>query len=423
MTKLMLPLYGKLAAFSLRKIAMELDLERMVGKGSPSKAKKGDVIPRGEDAEGLQNRHKFLDDSGLECPAVRKDAYPIEAVKGNVENYIGVAKVPIGLAGPLLVHGEHAEGEFFVPMATTEGALVASYNRGMKIIRECGGCKVRIFEDGMQRAPMFAFATLEESSKFSKWIAEHKAELDNAASITSGRVSLKTIDVYNLGRSVYLRFTFGTGDAAGQNMCSKASFAICKYIEKMYPGKIDRYWLEANFATDKKHSHVNVLRARGKKVTAEIEIPRKILEEELRTTPERLATLASDGMLGSFYSGANSNGLHAANALAAIFIACGQDAANVAESSTSIIDFRTTKEGIYIGITLPSLIVGTVGGGTGLPTQKECLTMLGCKGTGGARKFAEIVAGTVLAGEISLACAVATEEWAEAHEKMGRKRE
>ncbi|MDG6221123.1 MAG: hydroxymethylglutaryl-CoA reductase, partial [Candidatus Thermoplasmatota archaeon] len=234
--------------------------------------------------------------------------------------------------------------------------------------------------------------------------------------------SLSKIEKFPLGRKLYLRFSFLTADAAGQNMANKAAYVLRQYILKEYPGKIESSWLESNFATDKKHSHVNVLSTRGKKVTAEVMIPRKVMVEIMRATPEQFMELARAGFLGSFYSGCNSNGLHAANGLAALFVACGQDAANIAESSTSLIDVSPTKDGLYVALTLPALIVGTVGGGTGLPTQSECLRIMGCKGQGNARKFAEICAATALAGELSLAGAIISEEWTEAHEKMGKNR-
>jgi hydroxymethylglutaryl-CoA reductase (NADPH) len=421
--KVSLGIHAGRAGRSLRKIAKELDLERKVSEGSPEEDLSGGVIPRGDDVSALQMRQKLLESQGIDISWLKKEMYPTELVKGNIENYTGTAKIPIGLAGPVLINGQHAKGSFIIPIATTEGTLVASYNRGMKVIRESGGCTTRVWNEGMQRAPVFHFANIGEAAKFSQWVRESREDLSKFTATTSGRVSLKDVEIHNIGRNVYLRFTFNTGDAAGQNMANKAAFVVCKYIEKAYPGKIDGYWLEGNIATDKKYSRLNVLSTRGKRVSAEVEISRETLKKVLRTTPENLLSIYTDGTLGSFYAGSSTNGAHAANALAALFISCGQDVANIAESSAGLVDLRASPSGVYVSVTLPSLIVGTMGGGTGLPTQKECLDILGCKGTGGALKFAEICAATVLAGELSLAGAITSEEWAEAHEKMGRNRE
>jgi hydroxymethylglutaryl-CoA reductase (NADPH) len=205
-------------------------------------------------------------------------------------------------------------------------------------------------------------------------------------------------------------------------MVGRATFAACLWIVEHAPG-VRRFYLESNFATDKKGSHVNVMRTRGKRVTAEAVIPRAVLREELRVEPESLLYHGGVGNVGAFLSGANNNGLHSANAITAMFIATGQDVANVAEGSAAIIYAELTPSGdLYLSITIPSLIVGTHGGGTGLATQRECLEVLGCWGKGKVNKLAEIVAGVVLAGELSLAAAISSLEWVSAHERYGRHR-
>jgi hydroxymethylglutaryl-CoA reductase (NADPH) len=249
--------------------------------------------------------------------------------------------------------------------------------------------------------------------------------MKEAASKTTSHGKLNDIDIYNLGRTVYVRFGFFTADAAGMNMVNLASYAICKKIQSTYPywNAVESFHLASKFCSDKKYSQINVLKGRGKKVTAEVEINKEVLENVLRTTPERINSSFIDGTLSGMYCGATSNGFHAANGLTALFIACGQDVANIAECHADIWDIRLTDDGVYFAITLPSLIVGTVGGGTNLPTQKECLNILGCKGTDKSLKFAEIVASVVLAGEISLVGAITSEEWVTAHEKYGRNKE
>jgi len=380
---------------------------------------------RGSDPEDIQERQRFVEEElGASTDWLKRELYPGDIVRGNIENYLGTAKVPVGLAGPVLIHGDHAQGHFYVPLATTEGSLVASYSRGMRVIRESGGCRAKVFEDHMQRAPMFRFDSLSGAEEFSRWLEDNRAMMSESAAKTTSHGRLTDVDIFNLGRNVYVRFGFHTGDAAGQNMVNLATYQICRDIRESYPGweAVESFNLSSKFCTDKKASQINVLKSRGKKVTAEVEIPEDILEERLRTTAGTVNEHYLNGNLSAMYAGCVSNGFHAANGIAALFIACGNDPANVAESHVDLLDLRLIEGGLYFAATLPSLIVGTVGGGTNLPTQNECLNILGCKGVGKAMKFAEITAAVVLAGEISLMGAIASEEWAGAHEDLGRNR-
>ncbi len=381
-------------------------------------------LPRGGEEEDVLERQHFVEDAGTGIDWIKKDPYPADTVRNNIENYIGTARLPIGLAGPLLIQGDHARGEFYVPLATTEGSLVASYNRGMRVIRECGGCRVKIFEDHMQRAPVFRFDSLAAAGKFTGWLQDNLEIMHAAVSKTTSHGRLSDVDIFNLGRNVFVRFGFHTGDAAGQNMVNLATSQICRDIREAYPDRddVESFNLASKFCSDKKYSQVNVLKSRGKKVSAEVDIPEGVLVERLRTTAEIVLDNFLSGTLSAIYAGCVSNGFHAANGIAAMFIACGNDPANVAESHVDILDIRPAGDGIYFGVTLPSLIVGTVGGGTGLPTQRECLEIMGCRGGGNAGKFAEIVAGVVLAGEISLIGAITSDEWVRAHERLGRNR-
>ena len=341
---------------------------------------------------------------------------------GNVEQFIGVAQVPIGVAGPLLVHGEHAQGEFYVPLATTEGTLVASYNRGMKLLHAAGGVTTTICDDAMQRAPSFLFKSAREARDFGVWVTENFATIKQYAESTTSVGTLRDIEQYSASRFRFLRFNYTTGDAAGQNMVGKATKAACDWIRSVYP-HMEHYYLESNFATDKKASHVNTLRTRGKRVVAEATIPAHLLESLMHTSVERTYRARQVSTLAGQLSGTNNNGAHSANAITALFIATGQDVANVAESSAALVYTETTPNGdYYYSITIPALIVGTYGGGTGLATQRECLELLGCYGVGNVRKFAEIVAATVLCGELSLGTAIAAEEWVSSHEQYGRNR-
>ncbi len=384
-------------------------------------------IPRDKENDytrsAAEARRKFINEqTNADLYHVGQFSFEPDVLRGNIENFIGVAQVPIGLAGPLLINGEHARGEFFVPLATTEGTLVASYNRGMKLLREAGGVTTTIVDDAMQRAPVFVFPSAREAKEFGKWIKARFEDIKAKAATTTSVGELRNIQQFPAGRFLYLRFNFTTGDAAGQNMVGKATKAACDWIKWVYPD-IERYQLEGSFATDKKTSFVNTLHTRGKKVIAEATIPAGKLQEIMRVSVEQIFEARLASQLGGFLAGVNNNGAHSANGIAAMFIACGQDAANVAECSAAAVYAEITKSGdYYFSITLPSLIVATHGGGTNLPTQRECLKLLGCFGTGKAKKFAEIVAATVLCGELSLGTAVIADEWVSSHEQLGRNR-
>jgi len=300
-------------------------------------------------------------------------------LEGNCENFSGVAQVPLGFAGPLKVDGEFAQGEFLIPLATTEGTLIASYNRGIKVLNLSGGVRSTVVSDAMQRAPVFVFEDARAGRRFVSWIVENFDKISEHAESTSSIAKLKDIDPYTANKFVYLRFNYTTGDAAGQNMVGRATFAACSWIIDVYEqDKIEHFYLESNFATDKKASQVNIMRTRGKRVTAECTVPRNVLVEHMRVEPESLLYHSGVANVGSFLSGANNNGAHSANGITAMFIATGQDVANVSESSAGVLYSELTPEkDLYISITIPSLIVATYGGGTGLATQKECLDILG----------------------------------------------
>ncbi len=346
--------------------------------------------------------------------------------KGNIEHFTGAAQVPIGFAGPLHIAGEHAQGDFLIPLATTEGTLVASYNRGMKLMNLSGGVKVTVVADAMQRAPVFVFADARAGRDFAQWVQDNFATIKEEAEATSSVAKLFNIDTYLSNKFVYLRFNYTTGDAAGQNMVGRATFAACSWILDNYPsasGSIERFYLESNFATDKKASQINIMRTRGKRVTAEATVPRDVLVQHMRVEPESLAYHYGVANIGGILSGVNNNGLHSANGITAMFIATGQDVANVSESSAGLMYVELTpKHDLYMSLTIPSLIVATYGGGTGLPTQRECLEILGCVGKGKVNRLAEIVAAVALAGEISLAAAISSSDWVSSHEKYGRNR-
>ncbi len=386
-------------------------------------------IPRSDDddylPEIIRKRQHFLSAfSHKKLDHVFKYSFDPQLAKGNIENLTGVVQVPLGLAGPIKVNGEHANGEFLIPMATTEGTLVASYNRGIKVVNLSGGVLVTVVADAMQRAPVFVFANAREARKFVFWVNKEMTKIREEAEATSNVAKLQYIDPYLSNKFAYLRFNYSTGDAAGQNMVGRATFAACSWIIDHYEKDvIKNFYLESNLATDKKASQINVMHSRGKRVIAEVVLPRDVLIQHMRVEPEKLNYHANVANIGAFISGANNNGAHSPNAITAMFIATGQDVANVSESSSGILYTELTPEkDLYISLTIPSLIVATYGGGTGLPTQRECLEIMDCYGKGKVNKLAEIIGAVALAGEISLGSAISSSDWVSSHESYGRNR-
>jgi hydroxymethylglutaryl-CoA reductase (NADPH) len=384
-------------------------------------------IPRDRDNDYTQEsaaiRRAFVKEhTGTDLTHVAQYSFDPSILPGNIENFTGVAQVPIGIAGPLLIKGEHANGDFYVPLATTEGTLVSSYNRGMRLLTECGGVKTTVVDDAMQRAPVFMFDDALQAREFGIWIEDNFDAICKAAESTTHTGRLRNIQQFAVGPLRYLRFNFLTGDAAGQNMVGKATYFACEWIKSNHP-RHPEYFLTGNIDTDKKHSQLNMLLGRGKRVVAEVVLRSDLLEQVMHVTAADLERTREIQMVGALLSGSSNNGAHSANALAALFIATGQDAANIAEAHAAMTYTRQMENGdFYWSITLPSLIVATYGGGTGLATQRECLEMLGCYGKGKAKKFAEICAAVVLAGETSLVSAILHGDWVSAHEKLGRNR-
>lgn len=384
-------------------------------------------IPRNKENdytnEAAAERRKFLAElSGGSTKHLSSYSFDPSVLPGNIENFIGVAQVPVGLAGPILIHGEHAQGEFVVPLATSEGTLVASYSRGMRLLTESGGVKTTVVEGFMQRAPVFIFKDAREARDFRHWVDDNMDAIRGAAESTTRVGKLSHVGHYVVGPMHYMRFNYTTGDAAGQNMVGKATFAACEWIKGAYPGGLE-YILSGAIDTDKKHSHINFLHSRGRRVVAEAVISNENMKRIMHVETHTLFRARQMMQTGSFMAGATNNGAHAANGIAAVLIATGQDAANVAESHSAIVYTQLLPNGDYYWtVTLPSLIVATYGGGTALPTQHECLEILGCVGKGKADKLAEIIGATVLAGEVSLSSAVLAGDWVSSHDALGRNR-
>lgn len=370
-------------------------------------------------------RAAVSDLTGTKFSHITNFSFDVEKVTTrNIENMIGAVSVPLGVAGPLLIKGEYAKGDFYVPLATTEGALVASAQRGCSVITVCGGANARIFDDKMTRAPVFKVNDVAGAQKLVQWVKGNFMRLKEKAEGTTRFGKLLSIEPFVAGRSVFLRFAFDTKDAMGMNMVTIATDAAVDLI--LSENDAELVAISGNMCTDKKPAAINAITGKGKTVSADVVITNEMIREKLKTTPEKMADVNyRKNFVGSARAGSLGFNAHAANIVAAIFISCGQDPAHVVEASNAMTLMELTDNGLYCSVTLPSLALGTVGGGTVLGAQQECLSMLGAVGAGdppgaNSKKFSEIVAATVLAGEISLIGALAARHLAKAHAELGR---
>ncbi len=361
-------------------------------------------------------------------PALREilldpSAGEIQAYQGNIENFIGVMRMPVGIAGPLRVNGTAAKGDYLVPLATTEAALVASYHRGCRLLTAAGGCSAIVLYESVSRAPSFVFESSADACRFVVWALGAFGEFQKVAATTTSHGRLIDVGSTVEGNHVYLNFEYTTGDASGQNMVTLATQAVCDFIIGHTPVAPLRHYVESNLSGDKKASAKAFTSARGKKVTAEAHLPAELVARHLHTTPQVMADYWEMSAIGGVLSGTIGVHGHFANGLAALYLATGQDAACVAESATGVTRFEVTQDGgLYASVTLPGIMVGTVGGGTGLPTQKACLELMGLAGSGKARALAEVCAGLLLAGELSIIAALGAGHFARAHRKLARTR-
>jgi hydroxymethylglutaryl-CoA reductase (NADPH) len=339
----------------------------------------------------------------------------------SIENYVGAVRVPVGVIGPLRVNGAFAKGDYYAPLATTEAALVASYGRGARLISMAGGCRAAVLAEGVQRSPGFAFATMTDAGLFVAWVVGQFDALKAAADATSRHGRLVEISPHIEGDHVYLVFTFTTGDASGQNMVTIATEAVCAFILANAPVQPVHWFVEANFSGDKKASAMSFLSVRGRKATASVELDGELVRQVLHTTPARMQDYWRMSAMGGVMSGSIGVQGHYANGLAALYLATGQDVACVAESAVGVTRIELREDDrLYVGVTLPNIMAGTVGGGTNLPSQSAGLNILGLKGAGHARAFAEVIAAVCLAGELSIIGALCAHEFASAHQRLAR---
>ena len=346
------------------------------------------------------------------------------AAETAVENLAGGTQLPLGVAGPLTVSGGAAEDEYYLPLATTEGALVASVNRGCSAITAAGGANARVTKVGMTRAPVFRVADVTEGAEVAEWVGDNVDALTEAAESTTSHGELQDVTPYVVGDNVFLRFSYDTKDAMGMNMATIATEAASEVVERETPAELVA--LSGNLCTDKKPAAINAVEGRGRTVTADVTIPRDVVEDRFDTTPAAIEEANTrKNLVGSAKAGSLGFNAHAANVVAAVFLATGQDAAQVVEGSNAITTVEARDDHLYASVNFASLEVGTVGGGTKLPTQREALDVLGVRGGGdpagaNADALAEIIAAGALAGELSLLAALASRHLSSAHAELGR---
>jgi len=370
-------------------------------------------------------RRRLLErETGADLSTTGDYAFDVAEADANVENAVGATQIPVGVAGPVPVDGGAADGEYWLPLATTEGALVASVNRGLSTLRAAGGTTARVVESGMTRAPVFRVAGVAAAETVVEWVRDNEDRLAEAAESTTNHGELLGVDPYVVGDSVYLRFAYDTKDAMGMNMATIATEAACDVVEGETPA--DLVALSGNLCTDKKPAAINAVEGRGRTVVADAMIPDDVVAERLDTTPAAIVEANTrKNLLGSAKAGSLGFNAQAANVVAAAFLATGQDEAQVVEGANTITSVEAREEGLYASVSLASLEVGTVGGGTKLPTQREALSVLGLTGGGdppgsNADALAEVIAAGTLAGELSLLAALASRHLSSAHEQLGR---
>ena len=372
--------------------------------------------------EALDIRREFIEKhSNVELNQIANYTLDMElAMAKNIENPIGTIQIPIGVAGPLKVNGEHAKDEFFVPLATSEGALVASINRGCSAITASGGVNARIIGDKMTRAPAIKTESVVEAVKVKQWFEDKFDELKEIAESTTRHGKLVKIDpIIIVGNYVYPRFVYSTGDSMGMNM---VTIATEKVLTKLYDDLgVHALALSGNLCVDKKPAAINIVEGRGKTVVADIVIPEAIVRAKLKTTAKAIEEVnIAKNLIGSAAAGSMAYNAHFANMIGAIFLATGQDAAHVVEGSLGITTAEDRDGDLYFSVNMPDLPIATIGGGTRLETANEGLKIIDCAGTGKVNKFAEIVISTVLAGELSLVAAISAGHLAKAHQELGR---
>lgn len=371
------------------------------------------------DFKNSEDRRSFLEEElNMDLGDISVMNFSEDQVLGrNIENLIGSTQIPLGIVGPLRVQNLNSK-DYYIPLATTEGALLASISRGCKVINLSGGAKAFSEYIGMTRGPVFETEGVEQSLKLKNWVLGNVEPLGKIAEGVSSHIKLLNCDFSITGKNVFIRFYFDCDQAMGMNMATFATSAMVEYIEKQNLGKCIS--VAGNFDIDKKAGWLNFINGRGQKAWAEVVLKKEIVRDVLKVETRELERLIyKKCLVGTAMSGGMGFNCHFANIIAAIFIATGQDLAHVVEGSLGMVNAELQQNGdLYFSVYLPSLLVGLVGGGTSLPSQNLGLKILGVKTV---NEFAEVVAGAVLAGEISLSASLTEGSLTRAHKRLGRR--
>lgn len=375
----------------------------------------------------LERLQYVRDNTDAKLERIAETTLEAKALVSNIEALVGSVEIPVGIAGPLHIKGGHADGLFYAPMATTEGALLASATRGATALSRSGGVNVRVIGQRMLRVPVFVLTDLNSALFFAEWVKDHYAEIAEQTRKYSNYANLVEVNTELMGRTVHVQFSYETGDAAGQNMTTTCTWQACQWViaqMQQFPGiEFENFMIEANLSNDKKVTYNSFLKGRGVRVLAECLLTDEVCQKVLKVTPKQLFTAYNQFIGGSIASGMIGMNINIANVIGAIFTATGQDIACVHESSIGQLYLELTDDNeVYATLRLPSLVVGSVGGGTSLAQQKECLELIGCAGPGCSHKLAEVIAGFCLALDLSTLSAIASDQFARAHEKLGRNR-
>lgn len=411
----------------LRKVRATFQAEPLANRMQPSAAAFAALRPvrRATAASVAKYWNRLLDTAStqdrdaLADPLTMADSALFDA---NIENFIGTVKIPVGIIGPLRINGLNAHGDYNVPLATTEAALVASYGRGAYAATKSGGISTALLYEGVIRTPAFVFDSLVNAGLFVEWVVNDIETLKAAAEATTRHGKLTSVEPMVDNNIVFLICRYTTGDAAGQNMVTIATNALCEDIYARCPIPMKAWYIEGNFSGDKKASFLGLVTGRGRKVSASVTLPAKVVETVLGTSVQAMLDYGQVANLGSHLSGQLGAQAHYANGLAALYLATGQDAACVAESAVGITRMEARGDDLFCSVTMPNILVGSVGGGTSLPSQSAGLNILGLKGAGKGAALAEVAAATCLCGEISIVAAIAAGHFTRAHQQLARHR-
>lgn len=374
--------------------------------------------------DATEMRHKYLEHIGISVKALAETKLDYELIRNKIESFIGSVEIPVGIVGPLLFRNGDKEELVYTAAAALEGALIASMNRGAKAISLSGGFSAAFIHQKMIRSPLFIFSNLQESIVFKNWVETQFEQIKHKVEHYSNHAKLQSIATFVTGKGVHLKFTYTTGDASGQNMTTTCTWHGLLWISKAFEEATgiapEHFVIEGNGASDKKVSAFSMMHGRGVHVVAECELDEDVIAKVLRTTSTDFIRNYSQSRVLSQLDGMVGYNINVANAVAAIFAATGQDLACIHESATGILNIEKTERGLYCSLNLPTLVIGTVGGGTHLSKQQEALQIMQCDGAGKLKRFAELLAGFALALELSTFAAIVGGHFAKAHEKLGR---